>query len=85
MSGGDWYDNKALYEMIQGLREDLQTTRAIIKKYNGIRSDLIELKERLMKIEERQVGRSQTGEKIQRWGGWLVAILSLFVLILNMI
>ena len=75
----DWYNNKELFEMIQGLREDLQQTRIIVKKYNGIREDLGETMRRLTAIEEQRAGRNQIGEIIRSWGGWAVAILSLII------
>lgn len=75
----DWYDNKALFEMIQGLREDLQETRNIVKKYNEIRKDLSGVMERLTAIEEQKAGRSQIAKAIQDWGGWIVAILTLLL------
>ena len=40
----EWYDNKAIFEMLQDFKEDVQElrremaeTRAIIRNYNGLR------------------------------------------------
>lgn len=82
----DWYNNKELYEMIQGLKEDFQdfrsdlkTTREVIKKYNGLRSDLAEVIQKVKSIEERSAGRNQVLEIILKWGGWIVAIFALYL------
>lgn len=81
----EWYDNKDLFEMIQGLREDLQETRTVVKKYNGIRKDLSEVMERLTVIEEQKVGRSQAGQLLREWGGWLATITVLILRVLEVI
>lgn len=42
--GEEWYDNKALYEMLQQLKQDIAAlskemaeTRTLIRDYNGLR------------------------------------------------
>mgnify|MGYP001105366575 CR=1 FL=1 len=35
-----WYSNKDLFEMMQGLKKELAHTRTDIRKYNGLRKDL---------------------------------------------
>ncbi len=42
--GDEWYDNKAIYEMLQqmksdmaDLRQEMAETRAMIRDYNGLR------------------------------------------------
>lgn len=74
--GENWYDNKALFEMIQELKEDMQDmsqelkqTREIVAKYNCLR-------QRLDAIELKAAGRSAVGRAIREWGGWLVGVLS---------
>ena len=44
MGEKEWYDNKALYEMLQqlkddisGLRKEMTETRTLIRDYNGLR------------------------------------------------
>lgn len=44
MSENEWYDNKAIYEMLQqmksdmaDLRQEMAETRAMIRDYNGLR------------------------------------------------
>lgn len=77
--GENWYDNKALFEMIQDLKEDMQAmsqelkqTREIVAKYNCLR-------QRLDAIEFKAAGRSAVGQAIREWGGWLVALVSLII------
>lgn len=79
----DWYNNKELFEMIQGLRDDLQETRTVVRKYNGIRKDLSEVMIRLTSIEQQRVGKNKIGQAIREWGGWIVAILTLIILALQ--
>jgi hypothetical protein len=38
-----WYDNKELFQMICELKEVLQETTSVIKKYNSLREELGEL------------------------------------------
>lgn len=36
MSEKEWYNNKELFEQINDLKLEMQETRQIIKKYNGL-------------------------------------------------
>ena len=73
----EWYSNKELFEMFQGLKDELKITRDAVKKYNDIRSNLNDVMIRLTTIEERAIGRYSAGKAVREWGGWLVGILSL--------
>lgn len=85
----DWYGNKELFEMIQGLKEDLQETRIAVQKYNGLRKDLADVMKRLADIEKagmeekgQRTGKKEVGISIREWTAWAVAILSLITTIL---
>jgi prefoldin subunit 5 len=51
---GDWYDNKELYEMLQGLKADITElskemaqTRTLIRDYNGLRQKVEDVNSRM--------------------------------------
>ena len=71
----EWYSNKELFEMFQGLKDELKITRDAVKKYNDIRSNLNDVMIRLTAIEERAIGRYGIGKAVREWGGWLVGLL----------
>ncbi|MFP4041476.1 MAG: hypothetical protein ACLFT6_01815 [Bacteroidales bacterium] len=75
----DWYNNKELFEMIQNLKDEMKETRNVIKKYNGIRKDLSGVMKRVQKMEERRAGRSEVGQAIKDWGGWIISLIVLFL------
>lgn len=75
----DWYTDKDLFEMIQGLKQDLNETLITIKKYNGLWEKFDNVDHRLTAIEQQAVGRSTVGRSIREWGGWIVAIISLLM------
>ena len=78
----EWYSNKELFEMFQGLKDELKITREAVKKYNNIRNNLNDVLERLATIEQQSIGRYSVGKAIREWGGWIVAVLS-FLFTLN--
>nr|QRZ17763.1 hypothetical protein JUJ52_18770 [Virgibacillus sp. AGTR] len=69
-----WYTNKDLFELINGLRSEMQETRNVIKKYNGLREELGVVKEKVERIEAKTEGRKSVAEAIRLWGGWLFAL-----------
>lgn len=80
----EWYNNKELYEMIQRLTIDLkelslelQETKELITKYNGLRGEIQSLKDKIKAMEEQKTGRSQVWEGIRQWIPWGIAILTL--------
>lgn len=81
----NWYSNKEIFEMIQGLKNELQETRVIIRQYNGLRKDLAETMKRVVAIEQQNIGKSQVGTSIREWTGWVIAILALVVSIIRVI
>ncbi len=72
-----WYSNKELFEMINGLKSDLTETRKVVKEYNDLRHSLNDCIRRVTEIEQRGVGRQSVEAAILRWGGWAVALISL--------
>lgn len=75
----EWYSNKDLFEMVQGLTKDLQETRTVIKQYNGLRRDLGETIKKVAEIEDQMTGRNQVWDGIRNWGGWIIALLTLLL------
>ncbi|MCC2249069.1 hypothetical protein JUJ52_08920 [Virgibacillus sp. AGTR] len=80
-----WYTNKDLFELINGLRSEMQETRNVIKKYNGLREELGVVKEKVERIEAKTEGRKSVAEAIRLWGGWLFALVTLVVLLITKI
>ena len=82
----DWFDNKALYGLIlkvsgqtELLSEKLDQTVRVVEKYNGLREDLIMVEQRISKIETMDVSKRDLKEQIIKWGGWIIAVLSLWL------
>lgn len=80
----DWFDNKDLYELIlkltgqtELLSEKLDQTVKVVKKYNGLREDLIKIEQRLNRIETKNISKLEIKNQIIKWGGWIIGILSL--------
>jgi len=80
----EWYSNKELFDMIQSLKEEMTQTRSVIKRYNGLRQDMMESyqkinqnEEKINEIENTEKGKHELAEAIRKWGGWFVAIASL--------
>ena len=81
-----WYTNKDLFEMVQGLQNniaDLNTamkeTAVLIRDYNGLRKEINECKQKLWENE----GKTEGGHSV--WGyvvggiGLLMALISFTV------
>ena len=83
-NGKEWYSNKELFEMFQGLKEELKITRDAVRKYNDIRINLNSVMERLTAIEQRAIGSYNVGKAIREWGGWIVAVLSFLFTLLKL-
>jgi hypothetical protein len=90
MPGQDdqWYTNKDLHEQIMELANDLadlstelKLTREVVRKYNGLRQDLLELTQRINSMEKRSEGRASAGQAIRDWGGWIVAMITFLLAI----
>lgn len=78
-----WYNNKELYEMLLGLKDELKETRAAVQKYNGLRADLNHCMTDILAIKQQAVGRYSVGKAIRDWGGWIVAVVSFIYLLMR--
>lgn len=76
-----WYTNKDLFEQINSLSKEMQVTRNIIKKYNGLREKLGQVEEKVNHIESLTKGKQSIGLAIREWGGWIFALITLAILI----
>ena len=84
----EWYSNKELHEnqqeqrrMFENLAQKLDRTIEVIEKYNGLREDIMNIEGRVDKIEVKDQSKSEIGDNIRRWGGW---IFSLIMVIINL-
>jgi len=84
LGGDEWYTNRDLFEMVQGLKEDMQKTRDMIRRYNGLYELVHEhdcyIKEQLGKGK----GRKSVESAIITWGGWLAAVGSIIYTVLRL-
>ncbi|WP_077319133.1 hypothetical protein [Virgibacillus proomii] len=85
-----WYTNKELWEQLNSLRADfkdfrheMQETRNVIRKYNGLREELGVVKEKVERIEAKTEGKKTVLEAVRLWGGWLFAFLTLIILMIQ--
>lgn len=85
-----WYTNKDLFEQINELKQDMQETRTMIRKYNGLYDKVEEVKEDvtdvasdIAEIKAIQEGKSKVGEAIKSWGGWGIGILTFFFMLIK--
>lgn len=69
-----WYTNKDLFEQINGLRAEMQETRFMIKKYNGLREEvgkarqeINEVKGEVETLQAQAKGRSSVWKDIRVW------------------
>lgn len=90
MANGQWYSNKDLFEQlnaVQGdfreLRTEMKETRKIIKQYNGLREELGVVKNKVEEMEAKTEGKKAVFEAIRQWGGWLFALITLVVLLIQ--
>lgn len=87
---GPWYSNKDLFEMLttmrmeyQQLTHEMQATRRIIKKYNGLYEKVDHVEKELKEIKSIQKGGSNVKESIRLWGGWIFGLITLIVLLIT--
>lgn len=90
MEKEQWYSNKDLFEKIQKLSDELQETRQLVIKYNGLVEKLYRVEEKteentrevknladeVSKMEYTIKGRSSAFEKVRNWTPWLITIAS---------
>ena len=74
---GTWYSDKELFEMIQSLKNDLRDTQEAVRKYNGLLGRLAEVEEAVADMHSQSAARATIEDRILRWGGWCVGIVSL--------
>lgn len=58
--GNQWYSNKELFEMLNGLRMDLVETQSQMKKYNDLRAtlnDVMKSQETLTKLVNQTIDK----------------------------
>src|SRR5690606_41767934 len=91
--GEQWYSNKELFEQILEMKEGLQKlseepnrTSETIKKHNGLREELGELKKGVAEIKRweieqcaKELERNSVGRAVRDWGGWIIALI-MFIL-----
>ena len=77
---------QTLKDELQGAIVEMKETRALISQYNGLRNEynqikkeLLDVKDELQEITSKSQGRSQVWEGIRNWGGWLVALIALYL------
>ena len=83
VSQEEWFDNKDLYSLFlklssqtELLSEKLDQTIMVVKKYNGLREDFMKIEQRLNRIEVEKNSAVEIKDRIVKWGGWVVAILT---------
>lgn len=79
--GEQWYTNKELFELINQLQKEMQETRMMIKKYNGLYQKVDEVSNKIKEIESEAAGRMSVIEAIHQWGGWLFGLITLLILV----
>lgn len=84
MGNEQWYSNKELFEQILDMKNDMQRlsaelnrTTETIKKYNGLREELAEVKKTIAEMQAKEAERHSVGKSIRDWGGWIIAIITL--------
>ena len=85
-----WFTNKDLFLLIgdvqndfNGLRSEMRETRMLMKQYNGLREELGEMKEEFESMKAMSKGRNSVGTAIRNWGGWIFALITLIILLVN--
>lgn len=98
MSEKQWYSNKELFEKILDIQEDmrglsaeLNRTREMIKRYNGLREEIGELRKEIADIQKREAERQakemerhSVGRSVRDWGGWIIALIMFVLNIIKM-
>lgn len=83
----DWYSNKELFEMMETLKGDMvglslemNETKTLIRDYNGLRSNINGINERMFAIEKEV---EVNGDNKKEYIGYIIAIISTLFMILN--
>lgn len=81
MASNQWYSNKELFEKIVELQQEMQETRAIIRRYNNLYEKVYNVQERIKEIEAETEGKKELERSIREWGGWIFGLVTLIILI----
>jgi len=80
-----WYTNRDIFEMVQGLKEDMRDlreemreTKTLIRDYNGLRKKLVEVELRL----EQSQGKEQGSKTV--WG-YIVGVVGILAFLYSLI
>lgn len=83
-----WFTNKDLYEMFQELKDEVAPLRAelrytadAVRKYNGLREKIEVTERRLAEHLLMGAGQASAAKGIREWGGWIVALISLAIVL----
>lgn len=91
---GDWYSNKELYEMMLELSKGLERTNAelsktqvLIRDYNGLREDVVELKSMVAQHHTKCSIKEETKKdnrlNIYQVITWLIAFTAIIVALIR--
>lgn len=85
-----WYTNKDLHEQINAmsrdfteLRHEMKETRTMIRRYNGLREKIDFVEDEVKEIKALTEGKKSFAEAIRLWGGWLFALVTLVILLID--
>ena len=79
------YTNKDIFDKINSMENKMtemcgeyQRMREELAKYNGLRGRVREVEGRIDKIEHEGSGKNLVGDSVIKWGGWAIAVLTLY-------
>lgn len=85
-----WYTNKDLHEQINAmsrdfteLRHEMKETRTMIRRYNGLREKIDFVEDEVKEIKALTEGKKTFAEAVRLWGGWLFALITLVILLID--
>jgi len=83
----NWYSNKELFEMLEGVKNDMidlriemKETKTLIRDYNGLRKTINDTKKEVSELKQ-QVETNQDNRK--EYIGYIIAAISTLFLLLN--
>jgi alpha-L-arabinofuranosidase len=88
MGDEQWFSNKDLFLMLEQFKKDMadisaemRQTRDKIAQYNGLRQRIEDCAEEILAMKSKADGQSSVGKAIREWGGWLIGVISFFIMI----
>ena len=82
--------NKELKVSMKELSDELQSTRQIVAKYNGLRqvidrceTKILDLETRLITESSVELGKAILWKGIKDWGGWIVAVVTFIIFLFS--